>query len=214
MLSLRRLLSILALLPLAAAAGIPASGLPLDDHHLLTATSEGGWQVLDSSSGNARPLIVPALHPDAQVSVAGPRLAYVSQTHRGERTQLGCVTYDWNRGKVIEREETPLLAAQDGTQPGSAEFAEDGQKVSCHIRGERCDKAGENCEAREQLVALGAAKPAKASARHAKKGKTRGKAKPVKHGKGGKAPAKKPHGKPVAKAKAKAVHAKPRSAQS
>ncbi|HEY6897088.1 MAG TPA: hypothetical protein VI279_07490 [Rhodocyclaceae bacterium] len=211
MLNLRRLLPILALLPLAATAGIPASGLPLDDHHLLTATPEGGWQVLDSNTGNTRPLIVPALHPDANVSVAGPRLAYVSQTHRGERSQLGCVSYDWNRGKVIEREETALLAAQDGTPPGSAEFAEDGQKVSCHIRGEHCDKAGENCEAREQLVALGAAKPAaKASARHAKKGKTRGKA--VKHGKGGKAPAKKPHGKPAAKAKS--VHAKPRSAQS
>ncbi|HEX5394019.1 MAG TPA: hypothetical protein VFW68_12085 [Rhodocyclaceae bacterium] len=175
----------LLLLPLAAVAqtqsGSPADvpntpSYSVDDSHALTA--EGlGWKLTDKATGKERNLLLPAFHPEQSHPVIdGQHLAYISLTKHGERQQLGCVTFDLTKGKVVNRKDSTLFG-REGEPLSAPTLGEDGA-VTCHLKGDQCNAKGGACSAAEEDVALNfvpgavAGKPLKSkSAKGGKSGK-------------------------------------------
>ncbi|WP_145842866.1 hypothetical protein [Denitratisoma sp. DHT3] len=166
---MRRLLLILALTAVSAAAetGPAESTEPtdstestvfrLDDTRLLKPARNGTWDLVDASSGKTQTLRLPAFHEAfSAATLHGDKLAYTSLIRRGERLQLGCISIDLIRGKVIDREDTSLLLAENGDRSLQApSFSGDGQRVACHLSGEKCDGSGAaGCTPVEETVTL------------------------------------------------------------
>lgn len=151
----------LLLLPLASVAQVQ-SGSPadaqsaptysLDDSHTLTA--EGlGWKLTDKATGKEKNLLLPAFHPEQSHPVlSGQHLAYISLTKHGERQQLGCVTFDLTKGKVVNRKDSTLFA-REGEALSAPSLGEEGA-VTCRLKGDQCNAKGGACSAAEEDVAL------------------------------------------------------------
>lgn len=165
-----------------------ADGFALDGNHLLK--PEGlGWLLLDTRSGEEKHLILPAFHPDhSRPAMAGDKLAYVSYTKKGEQSQLGCITFDLAKGKVLNRRDTDLTTTPDSDAVSIARIGEDGQQGTCALRGQRCGHGGNCAKANEDVSlsfvpleearrGLKGKKGSKGSARSSKSGSKHGKGK-------------------------------------
>ncbi len=141
----------MATFPLAAHAIEAGEGTALDASHELRANA-GGWEVVDTRNGDVQPRLIPALDARSAVAVNGSRIAYVSRTHHGERRQLGCIEYDWVKGKVIARQDSRLLATDTIGNEKTSNVSFDGTRVSCTLSGELCAADGRDCHASDQIV--------------------------------------------------------------
>ena len=166
-----RRLVLLGLLSLAAVAAGPgwaeeasppavtdAGGVRLDARHQLLGGGEGSpaWRIVDAETGTSSPLRLPAFRgAESMPTVNDAILSYISYTHRGDKLQLGCVAFDWRKGKVIERKDTPLLAA-DGNMPTQQDpqFLGAGREVACDLVGERCKSGAAGCTPARAQVTL------------------------------------------------------------
>lgn len=182
----------------------------LDDSHTLTA--EGlGWKLTDKATGKEKNLLLPAFHPEqSHPVIEGSHMAYVSLTKHGERQQLGCVTFDLAKGKVVNRRDSSLFARED--EPLTAPTLTEGGGVNCHLKGDQCSTKGNNCTRTEEDVALNfvpgavAGPPLKAKGHKGKAGKGGRHGSKASHGASKKA-GKSVHGASVHKA----AHAKSKS---
>lgn len=124
----------------------------IDDNHVLTAQGLG-WKFVDLTTGKEKNLILPAFHPEQSRPVlSGQHMAYISLTKHGDRQQLGCVTFDLTKGKVVNRKDSSLFA-KEGERLDAPAMADDGA-VNCRLKGEQCDTRSGACNAAEEDVAL------------------------------------------------------------
>lgn len=149
--------ALLALLCGAASAQAPAEDeapVAIDATH--TMQPKGfTWVLKDTTSGKEQILILPAFHPtQSKPLLMGDRLAYASITKRGEKSQLGCVTFDLTQGKVLNRQDTDIFV-DEGTVPDAQVHRGDDGHVNCRFVGQQCaGKNQEKCSAGEDAVRL------------------------------------------------------------
>ena len=199
-----------------ASAPVPTSEVKefkLDGNQVLLPGEGPGWKLLDKSTGKEKAIILPAFHPELSYPVVqGNRMAYVGRTQNKGKQQLGCITFDLARGKVLNRQVSSLFA-REGQVIESPHLGETENGVTCNLSGDRCTgKNLENCSAATETINLDFEpgslakkdlKSAKASRKSAH-GKTRGgKTKGKAGAKAGKKTAAGKHGA-AAKVKAKA----------
>jgi hypothetical protein len=151
------LTALLALLCGAASAQAPVEDeapVAIDATH--TMQPKGfTWVLKDTTNGKEQILILPAFHPtQSKPLLMGDRLAYASITKRGEKSQLGCVTFDLTQGKVLNRQDTDIFV-DEGTVPDAQVHRGDDGHVNCRFVGQQCaGKNQEKCSAGEDAVRL------------------------------------------------------------
>lgn len=133
------------------------------------------WVLKDTTSGKEQTLILPAFHPaQSRPVLMGDRLAYASITKRGEKSQLGCVTFDLTKGKVLNRQDTDIFVDEGAVPDAKVTPGEDGH-VTCRFVGQQCaGKNQEKCSAGEDAVRLsfnGGEQARQGLAMHCKKAK-------------------------------------------
>lgn len=162
------------------------AGYPVDDHHLLKPAEGVGWVMTDTRSGEEKRLILPAFHPEnSRPVMAGDKLAYVSFTKLGDQSQLGCITFDLTKGKVLNRRDTGLTMIPDASAVSTTRIGDGGQHATCVLRGQRCGgRQATACNNASEDVTLSFV-PLE-EAKRGLKGKKGGKkgSKGLKHGKG------------------------------
>ncbi|GAB2180853.1 hypothetical protein DLREEDagrD3_10760 [Denitratisoma sp. agr-D3] len=156
---MRRLTFLIALacaLPaLAEDAAAPAAEIRLDDQQVLLPGEGPGWRLLNKASGEEKQIILPAFHPELSAPVVvGKRMAYVGRTQNQGKQQLGCITFDLARGKVLNRQVSDLYA-RNGQAQESPQLNGTDNAVVCHLVGDRCSgKQLERCSPAETTIAL------------------------------------------------------------
>ncbi|RTL55762.1 MAG: hypothetical protein EKK46_05935 [Rhodocyclaceae bacterium] len=133
-----------------ATEAAPQAAIPLEDGQSLQPGDGLGWKWV--TNGEVKQVILPAFHPEWSHPIqSGNNLAYVGLTKNGDRHQLGCITYDLAKGKVLNRQDSSLFA-RDGQALSSPRI--DNGVATCVLKGERCGKDGARCSAAEETVAL------------------------------------------------------------
>lgn len=137
-----------------AAAG-EAAAVRLDEQRELLPGDGPGWKLRDKASGKEKPLILPAFHPEFSVpAVEGNRMAYIGRTQNKGRQQLGCITFDLDTGKVLNRQVSDVYA-REGEKLESPRFDPEKRTATCALAGERCSgKNLEHCEGATEHVVL------------------------------------------------------------
>ena len=219
-------LSLLAALPAFAQSNVAPSTaataeVRLDGNQVLLPGEGPGWKLVDKATGKEKQIILPAFHPELSYPVVhGNRMAYVGRTQNKGKQQLGCITFDLARGKVLNRQVSSLYA-HEGQVNESPQLSETENAVTCNLAGDHCTgKNLESCTPSKETISLDfepgslAHKDLKSSKAHRKSAHGKGKAgkRSMAAGKhaaksGGKA-ASKSHGKKAGKV---ASHAKPAS---
>lgn len=198
----------------ASASSAEVKEFKLDGNQVLLSGEGPGWKLLDKSTGKEKAIILPAFHPELSYPVVqGNRMAYVGRTQNKGKQQLGCITFDLARGKVLNRQVSSLFA-REGQVIESPHLGETENGVTCNLSGDRCTgKNLENCTASTETITLdfepgSLAKKDLKSAKTSRKsahGKTRGgKAKGKAGAKAGKKMTAGKHGAATTKVKAKA----------
>lgn len=127
----------------------------LGNQQMLVPGDGPGWKLVDKATGKERALILPAFHPEYSVPVVqGNRLAYVGRTQRSGKFQLGCITYDLVKGKVLNRQVSELYA-REGQIIDHPRLVEGESAVTCRIAGDRCTgKELEHCSPAAETITL------------------------------------------------------------
>jgi len=139
----------------APAPAAEAKEFKLDGNQVLLPGEGPGWKLLDKSTGKEKVIILPAFHPELSYPVVqGNRMAYVGRTQNKGKQQLGCITFDLARGKVLNRQVSSLFA-REGQVIESPHLGETENGVTCNLSGDRCTgKNLENCTAATETVTL------------------------------------------------------------
>lgn len=135
------------------AAAVPE--VRLSDNQVLLPGEGPAWRLIDKTSGEEKQIILPAFHPELSYPVVkGTRLAYVGRTQNKGKQQLGCVTFDLERGKVLNRQVSSLFA-RDGQVIASPELSETENAVVCRLAGDRCSgKTMDTCTPATETISL------------------------------------------------------------
>jgi len=135
------------------AAAVPE--VRLSDNQVLLPGEGPAWRLIDKTSGEEKQIILPAFHPELSYPVVkGKRLAYVGRTQNKGKQQLGCITFDLARGKVLNRQVSSLFA-REGQVIASPELSETENAVVCHLAGDRCSgKTLDACTPATETISL------------------------------------------------------------
>ena len=127
----------------------------LDGNQVLLPGEGPGWKLLDKRTGKEKVIILPAFHPELSYPVVqGNRMAYVGRTQNKGKQQLGCITFDLARGKVLNRQVSSLFA-REGQVIESPLLGETENGVTCNLSGDRCTgKDLEHCTAATETITL------------------------------------------------------------
>lgn len=132
-----------------------ASVINVDATHTLSPDGLA-WVLKDTASGKDRTLLLPAFHPDhSHPLLVGDRLAYASMTKRGDKSQLGCITFDVSKGKVLNRKDTDIYLDESATPQFSVQQDAESGHITCQLAGQKCTGAHqENCTSGQEAVNL------------------------------------------------------------